>query len=115
MSERHETPPPPKLLDRLRAKTRLLHSSIRTEEAYAAWSTKFILFHHQRHPEDMDTTLEDHAVDALRYALMSRPQASLPRAPRQADYEVKDRGRIVVPVKHLPDVFTDNAPTPYYL
>ena len=36
MSERHETPPP-KLLDRLRAKTRLPHSSIRTKEAYAAW------------------------------------------------------------------------------
>ena len=53
MSERHETPPPPKLLDRLRAKTRLLHSSIRTEEAYAAWGTKFILFHHKRHPKDM--------------------------------------------------------------
>ena len=52
MTERHETPPP-KLLDRLRAKTRLLHSSIRTEEAYVAWATRFILFHHKRHSKDM--------------------------------------------------------------
>ena len=53
MSERHETPPPPKLLDRLRAKTRLLHYSVRTEEAYAAWVRRFILLHHKRHPKDM--------------------------------------------------------------
>ena len=52
MSERHEIPPP-KLLDRLRAKTRLLHSSVRTEEAYTARVTRFILSHHKRHPKDM--------------------------------------------------------------
>lgn len=52
MAERHEIPPP-KLLDRLRAKTRLLHYSIRTEEAYVAWNTRFILFHHKKHPQEM--------------------------------------------------------------
>ena len=41
------------MLDRLRAKTRLLHYSVRTEEAYAAWVRRFILFHHKRHPKDM--------------------------------------------------------------
>ncbi len=46
-------PPPPKLLDQLRAKTRLLHYSKRTEDAYADWATRFILFHHKRHPADM--------------------------------------------------------------
>jgi len=46
-------PIPPKLLDRLRAKTRLLHYSIRTEEAYVDWCSKFILFHENRHPEEM--------------------------------------------------------------
>ena len=44
---------PPKLIDRLRAKTRLLHYSVRTEEAYADWATRFILFHGKRHPKEM--------------------------------------------------------------
>lgn len=48
-----QSPKPPKLLDRLRAKTRLLHYSIRTEEAYADWCKRFILFHHKRHPSEM--------------------------------------------------------------
>jgi integrase len=44
---------PPKLLDQVRARLRTLHYSIRTEEAYANWITRFILFHHKRHPRDM--------------------------------------------------------------
>jgi integron integrase len=44
---------PPKLLDQVRARLRRLHYSIRTEEAYANWITRFILFHHKRHPRDM--------------------------------------------------------------
>ena len=44
---------PVKLLDRVRAKTRLLHDSKRTEEAYVGWLTKFIVFHGKRHPETM--------------------------------------------------------------
>ena len=44
---------PPKLLDQLRAKTRLLHYSKRTEEAYVDWATRFILFHGKRHPQEM--------------------------------------------------------------
>ena len=46
---------PPKLLDRLRGKTRLLHYSKRTEDAYADWATKYILFHGKRHPQEMGT------------------------------------------------------------
>jgi len=45
--------PPPKLLDQVAAKMRLLHYSIRTEEAYLDWIRRFILFHHKRHPRDM--------------------------------------------------------------
>lgn len=44
---------PPKLLDQLREKTRLLHYSIRTEDAYADWARQYILFHNKRHPKDM--------------------------------------------------------------
>ena len=38
------TPPPPKLLPRLREHLRTRHYSIRTEEAYADWVKRFILF-----------------------------------------------------------------------
>lgn len=59
---------PPKLLDQLRAKTRLLHYSKRTEDAYADWAKQFILFHHTRHPQEMgaeevETFLTHLAVD----------------------------------------------------
>jgi len=47
------TPKPPKLLDQVRAKLRLQPASIRTEEAYIQWITRFILFHHKRHPREM--------------------------------------------------------------
>jgi hypothetical protein len=47
------TPGPPKLLDRVRAKLRLLHYVIRTEEAYVDWARQFILFHNKRHPREM--------------------------------------------------------------
>jgi integrase len=46
-------PKPPKLLDQVRAKMRLLHYSIRTEEAYVDWIKRYILFHNKRHPKDM--------------------------------------------------------------
>ena len=48
-----ESPPPRKLLDQLRDKARLLHLSRRTEDAYADWARRFILFHNKRHPKDM--------------------------------------------------------------
>ncbi|MBX9627414.1 MAG: integron integrase [Gemmataceae bacterium] len=46
-------PPPPKLLDRLRAACRVRHLSPRTEDAYHDWSKRFILFHGKRHPDTM--------------------------------------------------------------
>ena len=42
-----------KLLDRLRDKIRVMHYSSKTEDAYASWVKRFILFHHKRHPQDM--------------------------------------------------------------
>ena len=49
------TPPPrsPRLLDQVREATRVRHFSIRTEQAYVDWVTRFILFHNKRHPKDM--------------------------------------------------------------
>jgi integron integrase len=43
----------PKLLDRVRSAARLRHLSLRTEEAYADWIKRFILFHGKRHPSEM--------------------------------------------------------------
>jgi hypothetical protein len=44
---------PVKLLDQVRAAIRLRHSSIRTEQTYVHWVTRFIRFPGMRHPRDM--------------------------------------------------------------
>jgi integron integrase len=44
---------PPRLLDALREQIRLRNFSLRTEQAYADWVKRFILFHGKRHPKDM--------------------------------------------------------------
>ena len=43
----------PKLLDRVRDVCRYRHYSIRTEEAYANWIKRYILFFDKRHPEEL--------------------------------------------------------------
>ena len=50
------TSPPRKLLDQLRETLRIKHYSLRTEEAYADWTRRFILFHNKRHPQEMGPT-----------------------------------------------------------
>lgn len=45
--------PKPKLLQTMRANMRLRHYSPRTEEAYTAWTRRFVQFHGLRHPDDM--------------------------------------------------------------
>ena len=44
-----------------------------------------IAIHDERNPEDIDTDGEDHALDALRYGLMSRPKPAM-TPDQQADY-----------------------------
>ena len=46
-------PQPPKLLEQLRQRIRVLHYSIRTEQAYVDWARRFVLFHGKRHPREM--------------------------------------------------------------
>ena len=43
----------PKLLDQVRAKIRLKHYSIRTEQACVDWIRPYILFHGKRRPQEM--------------------------------------------------------------
>jgi len=38
----------PRLLDRVREKTRLLHMPVRTEKTYVQWIERFLRFHHSR-------------------------------------------------------------------
>ena len=45
--------PKPKLLDRLRTAIRLRHYSPRTEEAYAGWVRRYVVFHQKRHPAEL--------------------------------------------------------------
>lgn len=40
-------------MDRVRQACRLRHFSPRTEEAYAGWIRRFIVFHQKRHPNDL--------------------------------------------------------------
>ena len=44
---------PPKLLDRVRDAVRTRHYSRRTEEAYAAWIRRYIVFNRKTHPAQM--------------------------------------------------------------
>ena len=43
----------PRLLDRVREAVRLRHYSRRTEESYATWIRRFIVFDGKRHPATM--------------------------------------------------------------
>jgi integron integrase len=47
------TAPPLRLLDRVREAVRARHYSLRTEEAYVAWTRRYVLFHKKRHPQEM--------------------------------------------------------------
>ena len=48
-----ESGPSPKLLDRVRHTIRARHYSRRTEEAYAHWIRRYIVFHRKTHPSEM--------------------------------------------------------------
>lgn len=47
---------PPKLLDRVRERIRVLHYARTTEKTYIHWILGYIRFHGRRHPQDMGAT-----------------------------------------------------------
>jgi integron integrase len=53
---------PPRLLNQVHHACRVRHYSLRTEEAYADWAKRFILFHQKRHPKDLGAP----AINAFR-------------------------------------------------
>jgi integron integrase len=69
----------PKLLDQVRARIRVKHYSIRTEDQYVHWIKRFIYFHDKRHPREMgaaevEAFLSDLAVNG-RVAASTQNQA----------------------------------------
>lgn len=46
----------PKLMDRVREAIRVRHYSRRTEQAYAGWIRRFIVFHGTRHPREFGSS-----------------------------------------------------------
>ncbi|HTS55805.1 MAG TPA: integron integrase [Burkholderiales bacterium] len=72
-------PPTPRLLDQVRARLRVKHYSIRTEEAYVDWIRRFILFHGKRHPRELGATEVEafltHLAVAGRVAASTQAQA----------------------------------------
>ena len=48
-----EPAPPPRQLDRMRDRLRVLHRSSRTENSYVGWARRFILFHGKQHPAEL--------------------------------------------------------------
>lgn len=43
----------PRLLDQVREQLRIRHYSFRTEQQYAQWIRRFVVFHERRHPREM--------------------------------------------------------------
>lgn len=55
----------PRLLDQVRARLRLRHYSLRTEQAYIGWIRRFILANGKRHPRDMGSAEVEAFLTAL--------------------------------------------------
>jgi hypothetical protein len=49
--------PTEKLLDQVREAIRTKHYSYRTEQSYADWIKRIVLFHNKRHPAGMGTRM----------------------------------------------------------
>ena len=106
---------PPKLLDQVRARIRVKHYSIRTEDQYVFWIKRFIYFHDKRHPREMGATeveafLSDLAVNG-RVAASTQNQALsallfLYREVLEIQLPWLDNITRAKPPKHLPVVLT---------
>ncbi|GAB6141650.1 integron integrase [Methylosoma difficile] len=73
---------PPKLLDQVRAKIRLKHYSIRTEQAYTDWIRRFILHFGKRHPREMGAAEVEQFLSHL--AVVGQVSASTQNQARSA-------------------------------
>jgi integron integrase len=67
------TSPPPRLLDLVRARVRVLHYSLRTEEAYVDWIKRYIRYFDKRHPRELSA---EHVEGFLSYLAVERNVAA---------------------------------------
>src|SRR5437867_13321663 len=74
---------PLRLLDQVRERIRVKHDSIRTEQAYADWIRRFILFHGKRHPLHMGAPDVEAFLTHLSSTMTSPPRR---RTWREARY-----------------------------
>ncbi|MGK2898444.1 MAG: site-specific integrase [Burkholderiaceae bacterium] len=95
-------PAPPRLLERLREAIRVRHYSIRTEDAYADWARRFILFHGKRHPS---------ALGAADVAAFLTPLA----VARGVDSEPASFGRARAARQRAPDPGAKRSHSPGYV
>ena len=68
--------PEPKLLDRMRARLRTRHYSIRTEDAYVQWARRFIVFQKKRHPSMMGASEINEINEFLSHLAVERNVSS---------------------------------------
>ena len=66
----------PRLLDQVRARLRVLHYSIRTEQAYVDWIKRYIKYFDKRHPRDLGA---GHGERFLSYLATERSVAASTR------------------------------------
>jgi hypothetical protein len=74
-------PQPPRLLDRLRDALRARQVSDATAAQYVHWTTRYILFHGKRHPQELT---EDHVQRFLAHLAAAPGAVDWPAAARQA-------------------------------
>src|SRR5436305_681238 len=67
------TPAPQRLLDQVRARIRVLHYSIRPEQAYVDWIKRYIRFFDKRHPRELRA---EHAERFLSHLAVDRNVAA---------------------------------------
>jgi len=60
-----EAVPPVPLLQKVRARIRVRHYSIRTEQAYCDWIRRFVIFHGKRHPSELGAAEVEAFLTAL--------------------------------------------------
>ena len=82
------SPTQPKLLDKVRARIRVKHYSIRTEQAYVDWIKRFIVHFDKRHPRDLGAAEVEafltHLAVAWQVAASTQNQAKSKRRVRIA-------------------------------
>ena len=66
-------PAAPRLLDQVRARIRVLHYSIRTEQAYVDWIKRYIRYFDKRHPRELSAP---HVERFLSYLAVERDVAA---------------------------------------